>query len=346
MYESITVESIKTDILKRLKTNIDAREGSFANDMISAVAYEVWETYQSLNAIIPIAYIDETSGAYIDKRCEEYGITRKPGSKATAVLTITGTNNTVIPKGTIFMTAEGFQFVTDSEATISEGTAAVGVTAAVIGANYNVAAGTITLQKANLSGITSVTNSAAVGGTDIETDASLVSRFYDHLRSTATSGNIAHYRQWAMAVNGVGNAKVIPLFNGPGTVKVLIVGNDNRTPTDDVLAACEDYINERRPIGATVTVEKAPMLSISINAVVTTDGSTTKEQINDRFKAEMAEYFKSKSFSSYTLSYNRLVYMLLDTAGVKDFTTLTINGGTGNISIGETQVPVIEVVIQ
>jgi uncharacterized phage protein gp47/JayE len=342
MYEDLTVESIKSDIISRLSTDIDTREGSFANDMISAVAYEIWKAYQSLNAIIPIAFVDETSGEYIDKRCAEYGITRKAGTKATVTLTLTGTDGTVVEKGKIFLTPDGLQFETDESVTIANGTAAVTATAAEIGEEYNVAAGTITKQLVNINGLTAVTNNeAATGGTDVETDAALVKRLYEYLQNPATSGNVAHYRQWALEVDGVGAAKVYPLWNGPGTVKVLIVGNNNGPVDSTIVANCAAHIEENRPIGATVTVESAEGLPINVAATVVIDDTTTIDKVQTALETALDSYLQSIVFDKYTLVYNRIAYMLLDIDGVTDYTSLTINGGTSNIAIADNQVPVI-----
>ena len=344
MYESLTVESIKKDILSRMSTEINTSEGSYTNDMISAVAYEIWKYYQALDAIVPIAYVDETSGEYIDKRCAEYGISRKSGTKATAVLTIAGTDGTVIPKGKVFLTADGLQFEVDEDVTIVSGTASVPVTAAEIGDTYNVDAGTITAQFVNLAGIgiNSVTNeAAAAGGADAETDSALVARLYDYLQSTPVSGNSAHYRAWALSVEGVGDAKVTALWDGPGTVKVLI-GSTEKEPVDNaIVSACADYIEANRPIGAAVTVLSAEGLPVNISAAVAIDGTTTKDTVQAAFAAALKTYLQGLAFHSYTLLYNRIVYMLLSISGVTDYSSLTVNGGTTNLTIGSDQVPVI-----
>ncbi len=182
MYETITVESVKADILARLTTDIDTREGSFANDMISAAAYEIWNTYQKLAAVIPNAFVDETSGVFIDKRAAEYGIVRKAGTKAAVTLSFTGTDGTVIPAGKVFLTDDGLQFVTDEAVTITAGAASVAASAAENGDDYNVGAGEITQQLLSLPGLASVTNAAAAeGGTDAETDEALFGRL-DYFR--------------------------------------------------------------------------------------------------------------------------------------------------------------------
>lgn len=340
MFETVTVEEIKTDILSRIVSNLDTREGSFTNDMCSAVAYRIWETLQSLDAVVPIAYIDETSGDYIDKRCGEYGITRKVGQKARVTLQITGTAGTAVPAGKVFVTASGLAYVTDAAVTLVTGATDDAATAAEVGTAYDVAAGTITGQLENLVGITAVTNgAAAVGGTDPETDAALAARFYDMLQHPATSGNAAHYRQWALEVPGVGAAKVYPLWSGAGTVKVLICSSDKRPVDDTIVSACSAHIEANRPIGATVTVKSAEALTVSVSASVSIDAGTTKAAVQAAFVAALSAYLRGISFSKYTLVYNRIAALLQDVDGVQDYSGLTVNGGTANIPIGADQVP-------
>ena len=60
LFESYSVEDIKNDILSKI-TEMDTREGSFANTLISPVSYKIWEMLQSLNAVVTIAFVDETS---------------------------------------------------------------------------------------------------------------------------------------------------------------------------------------------------------------------------------------------------------------------------------------------
>ncbi len=346
MYEDLTGEEIKSEIIEQMTTDVDTREGSFANDMISAAAYEIWKVYQALDAIVPIAYVDETSGEYIDKRCAEYGIERKEGTKATAVLTLTGTSGTVVPVSKVFLASDSLEFISDEKVTIAEdGSATVTATATEIGAKYNVEAGTITKQFVNLSGLTSVTNKAATGGADAETDTSLVARLYEYLQKSATSGNANHYKQWALEVDGVGNAKITPLWNGAGTVKALIVGGDNEPVDETIVANCAAYIEENRPIGATVTVVSAEKLEINVEAIISMESSTTTEAVQEAFEAALKAYLSSIAFKTYTVVYNRIAWILLNIDGVIDYTSLTINEGTINITVDEDQVPVVGTVV-
>ena len=346
MYESLTVESIKADILSRITTDIDTREGSYTNDMVSTVAYEIWNVYQSLAALIPVAFVDETSGIYIGKRAEEYGITEKAGTKATVTLSFTGTDDTVVPAGKVFLTTDGLQFETDEAVTIADGAASVSATAEEVGTMYNVEAGDISLQLMSLYGLSTFTNEdAAEGGADTETDAALFGRLDYFRKNPATSGNTAHYMQWATAVEGVGSAKVIPLWDGAGTVKVLVVGDDNEPVDSAIVTACQEYIDSLRPIGADVTVLSATGLDIDIAATVVLDGTASLSEVQSAFETALNEYLQDIAFDKYTLVYNRIAYMLLDIDGVTDYTALTINNGTANITIDDDEVPVMGTVV-
>lgn len=340
MFESITPEVIKQRIFDAIQTDIDTSEGSYTDALVSPVALEFWKIYMTLNGLLPIVYPDETSGAYIDKKCAYYGIERKQGLKASVTLAVTGKNDATVPKGTVFLSPENLRFLTDTEAVIRDGTALIPATAAEPGAKYNVAAGQITKNLSALAGISAVTNpEPASGGTDAETDASLIKRLYARLQNAATSGNANHYKQWALEVNGVGAAKIKPLADGPGTVTVLIASAD-MGPVDSVtVAACAKHIEELRPIGAAVTVKTVSGLAIHVAATLSIDAGTTIAQVQSDFEAALTAYLRTLSFEQYTVPYTKIGYLLAGIDGVLDYANLTINGGTSYIAIEEEQVP-------
>lgn len=344
MFEDKTPESIKADILGDISL-ADTREGSYTNEIVSPVALEIWKLYDSLKALLPIVFVDETSGEYIDKMAARYGIVRKAGTKATALMLFAGTDGTIVPKGTVFLTADGLQFITDEVATIVAGVASVTATALEVGEFYNVSAGTITQQIVSISGLSTVTNEAATGGTDPESDASLVTRLYAYLQKPASSGNVYHYEQWALEVDGVGAVKVVPLWDGAGTVKVLIVG-PNKGPVDPTIVTnCAEHIEQYRPIGAEVTVISAEGAEINVTATVELESTTTKAIVQAELAKRLTEYLQAIAFDKYEVVYNRIAYMLLDIDGVVDYSILTVNGGTDNITIDADQVPVAGTVV-
>ena len=116
MFEDITPESIKAAILAEAGESLETREGSFLDSMAGPAALEIWKVYQAMNAVVSIAFVDESSGGYLDLEGAKYGITRKPGAKARCTMTLTGTAGATVPAGTVFVTPGGLEFaLTEAE---------------------------------------------------------------------------------------------------------------------------------------------------------------------------------------------------------------------------------------
>lgn len=357
MYETLTVEQIKTNILNRLTTGLQTREGSYTNDVISAAAAEIAECYHSLDALVPSFYLDETSGEYIDRQAAVVGIARKEGGASSCVIRFTGSDGASIPAGTPFYTEAGLAFDLDEEVTISAGSGVGRLTCQDVGLKGNIGPGEITQTLRNYSGIDSYANEAAAGGVDRESDGALLERLLARLRRVATSGNPYHYQQWADSVEGVGTSRVIAKWNGAGTVKVVLAGQDFGPAPEDVVTACGTYIESQRPVGAAVTVTAAQGVELAVTATVSIDGTTTKGKVQTAFQAALAAYLAGlvkTAFTRnldgelddvagqrYTVSYNRVSALLLSVPGVIDHTALTVAGGTANVSVPADGVPVL-----
>lgn len=335
-----TFDEILASIKARIPIDIDMSEGSFVDTLVRGAAFEIADSYFDQQALLPIAFVDETSGPYIDKRAAEYGIARKAGTKAHASVTFSGSDGVVVPAGTGVQTQDGLVFYTDSAVTVASGTVTADVTAAESGAEYNVDAGAIVLMQ-NSTGVAVSSSTAANGGTDDETDAALLSRLYALWQKPATSGNANQYEAWALEVDGIGGAKVWPAWNGGGTVKVVILDSNMEPPTSDKVSEVAAHIEEVRPICVDVTVVAATETELAIAAAVQIDSTTTKEVVQEKFTALVDAYCKSIAFASQTVVYNRIAYMLLSIDGVTDFTALTVNGGTENITLDDNAVPVL-----
>lgn len=340
LFEEMTPETIKAAIFGQLESGLDTREGSFTSDMAAPMALELWKLYQSLGALVPIVYVDETSGPYIDRKCQNYGIRRKEGTRAQVELTFAGIDGVTVPAGARFLTASGLGFATMEDAQIAGGRASAMAQAQAPGGAYNVAAGTITRQAVSRYGLQAVTNETpAQGGTDQEQDKALVGRLYDHLQKPASSGNVFHYEQWAKEVQGVGTVRVTPLWEGPGTVKVLIAGPDRRPVDETVVAACAAHLEEVRPIGAAVTVRSARGLPVDVAARLTLEPGAAKETVEAKFRESLEDYLGQLALRAREVTYHRVGYLLMDTPGVRDFSDLTLGGRGESVALEEDQVP-------
>lgn len=342
MYEDQTFETIMTRLLNSVPSEIDKSEGSFIYDALAPAAIELTQAYIQMDRVLQLGFVQTTYGQYLDYRAAENGLTRKEATKATGIITITGANGTTAPVGTLFSTGGGVPFQTTAEVSIGEaGQIDVAVEAVFAGTSGNVAAATITQIPVSIPGVTGVTNSNPTsGGTDEESDSAFLERLLEKVRLPSTSGNTAHYKQWAKEVAGVGDVKVFPIWNGPGTVKVVVIDVNKQPAIGDIVTDVTEYIEEVRPIGATVTVISATGVNIDVSATVTLTASAVLADVQTAFEAALLTYLKEIAFKQDYVSYAQIGSLLLDTLGIMDYDTLTINTGTGNISIGDTQVAV------
>lgn len=343
MYESVTAEELLGNMLEPLKGKFDTQEGSVAYTILSPVAFELANYFEGLVGMEDMAFVNENSGEYIDRRAAEFGIRRKGGTKAKAILTFTGASGSEIPSGAEIEDDFGHTFIVEKGGTIGEdGTGSAVAYAEEPGAGYNAPANTIQYFVNYLDGVDSVTNEeAAEGGADQESDEALLSRLNDFRQRPATSGNAASYRQWALQVDGVGAAKILPLEKGAGTVGVLLAGYDKQPVNDKIVEAAKAHIESLRPIGATVEVRSGEAATVNVSATVTTDGGKMLTDIQGDFAVVLGRYLAELAFMGEALKMNRIGAMLLDIDGVLDYTGLQLNGGGGNLELGAGRLPVV-----
>ena len=358
MYESNTPEVIKAAILAAINQSQgrSAMAGGFADGVAGPVSEEISKAYMSLDAVPAMLFVDEGSGAYIDLvGAQYYNITRRAGTRAYCDVRFTGEAGLVIGQGTRFLTAGGLGYALLEQVTLDSAGAGTGrLEAETVGSGYNVDAGSVSRMYVNLPGLASFVCGAAAGGTDEESDAALLARIRERVQRPATSGNGYQYRQWAMEVAGVGNAKVVELAKGAGTVGVTVVDGNYEAPTAELVGAVKDHIEAARPIGAAVTVAGAAALTLSASAQVTLLQGGTAGAVRDAFAAALEEYLHSlidakytpvyygpEEDAGYTVLYNRVLALLLTTPGVENYASLTLNGGTADVAVAADKIPVL-----
>lgn len=265
-YKDVTRETVLEAMLEPLKGTFDVQEGSVAYTIMAAAAYELSGYFEQLVGLEDMAFISENSGEYIEKRAAEYGLTRKQGTRAEVTLTFFGVKGAVVPEATAVEDSQGQAFITEAQLILDEsGTGQILAYAAEGGAAGNVGPGEICFLSSDVDGVGAVTNQeAASGGTDGETDQALLNRLNLFRRRPISAGNKAHYEQWALEVDDVGAAQVVPLENGPGTVGLYLAGYDGGPVSQEVLGRAAAHLEEVRPIGATVFVKSVEPILIAI----------------------------------------------------------------------------------
>lgn len=342
MYEAESQDTI----LKRLQQNTGSRvssyEGTFAYDVLASNSIEFAKQEVEREEMYKAAFAETASGDYLTLIAEDHGVTRKEATAAVGNVVVKG--NGTIPVGTLFQTESGISFTTTTTTTTAvKNEATIPVQCTEAGTVGNVVANTVTVIPMSIPGITSVTNPEPMtDGFDQESDDDLYERFHFHVTQPATSGNCNDYIEWASSIAGVGHVKVLPIWNGPGTVKVLVTDANGEPASPTLLNTVKAYIESVRPIGAEVTVVTPALFDLTINLTVTSGSGDA-----DYIKSMLNKYFVSRNFTGTTISYAKVGNMILTDAktGVDDYSGLLINDATGNISVTDDQIPHVKEVV-
>lgn len=336
---SKTYEEIKQRVLNNTDIDVDKREGSFLNNMASPLSYELAKFYIEQQDLVNMAFVRNGYFNYLDVKCEEYGIYRKQGVKATGEVIFTGENGTLISNGTVLF-IDDLYFVVLNDATIVENQAELVVEAFEVGKQYNLSANTRLTVTEPINGINDIyVKSNFENGTDVESDEDLRDRFFTTVKKSYTSGNASHYEMWTLEVDGVGDCNVYPLKNGNGTVEIVITNADMLGASSELIEKVKANIEKKRPIGANVTVVSATEKAINVSATVRLSRGYSQSEVETLFKDKLTQYLKEIAFKDTYVSTARLGNLLLDTTGVFDYADFKVNGAINNVELSDTDVP-------
>jgi len=345
MFEHMTFEVILQRMLDRVPQNLDKREGSIIYNALAPAAIELQNMYIELDWILNQSFADTTQREYLIKRCAERGIFPEKATKAI----LEGRFNIDIPIGSRF-SLDNLNY--RAIAKISDGVFQMECeTPGEIG---NQKLGTL-IPIDYIDGLTTAELTAVlIPGEDEEDTESLRERYFNSLESQSFGGNIADYKEKTKQLPGVGGVKVYPVWNGGGTVKLVIIDSTYNVPSstliDAVQTAVDPIQNQGKgvgfaPIGHVVTVEGVSVTTININTNITYQEGWTWADIKPYVHKAIDDYFFELA-SSWENENNLIVRIsqietrILNIAGVVDIENTTINGQAQNFVLGADNIPV------
>lgn len=344
MYRS--EEQIKQDMLNNVKNTVDKTQNSLVHDALSPAAIEFALMYMELEEVANKLDVENLEGEELERFIyQRTGIKRKPATKATTVVIVSGQEGAKISKGDL-VGADTVNFISLEDKTVGpNGQITVLVECEKVGTVGNVPAGVIKYFPVSIAGLVDVYNLEAVtNGYDAESDDELRERYYEKLQRPAKAGNKYHYEQWAKEVVGVGGVRVVPRWNGPLTVKVVIIDSNGQPASQELIDNVFNHIESERPFGANVTVVSANPVTVDISATLILAEGYTELQVKEKISKNISEYLKSIAFKTSYISYAKIGSIILETEGVIDYSNLKVNGGMANISIGNEEVAIMGVI--
>lgn len=346
MFEDMTYEVLNQRMIQRVTDyfpDVDIREGSIVFQSIAAAAMELSLVYEALDTVLNESFVGTASREYLLQACEQIGIDIAEFD-ATNGLFSTNFSETV-PLGSKWNSGmynytiyeqigsenDQFQYSAYCDTPGSGPNYGVGVLTPVDYVNG-------TYEVAELTG-------CIIPGEDESTDEEIRAVYSTHISSLGSDGNIAQYEEWCEETTGVGNYKIVPLWDGPNTVKVLILDADNNVASQDLVNTMQEYLDPNisgmgdgvAPIGAIVTVGTAREKEIDITANVSLkEGYTSTIDID----TAIGEYLQEIAFKRDNVPYMSIGSAIISAECVDFVTDLTVNGGTDDVQLSTEEIPV------
>lgn len=347
---------IKDRMLGRVSDEWRKEPGDFIHDAVAPSPLEVKQLQVSQDEVLKQSFAQYAEGEYLDLKAGEVGLTREAATPNKRTLNVTADAGVNIPAGHIISSvvldgnSNPLEYTVDAAVNFAaNGTQAVAITCKTNGVIGNLATGSSFILLPPLPGISTIVDQGTdTLGKDTETDQALYDRYDFKIKNPDTGGNKNDYVRWAKEVAGVGSAKTIPIWNGNGTVKVVITDTADQAASAAVVTAAQTYLDPgiaglgdgKAPCGAAVTAISATALTIDIVASVTYDAGYDPAVVKADYETQVTDYLKTLVFTGNSVSYNQLSALLTFTKGVSSFTGLTVNAGTIDIAVGAEQVAV------
>lgn len=363
MFADYTYERLLEDVLNNAPEGIDTRQGSIFYDAVSGILIKVAKLYTDLDLIVEMTTIATAVGEALDTRAGEYGVQRLPATRAKYRVTFEGVTPQI-----------GERFYTDGQYFVLKEDTAAGVMyleAEIAGESGNaVYENTPAVPVNNIDGLEAATFGGLYeSGSDPEEDESLRTRVQEKIAGPAENGNKQHYKTWCESREGVGRARIFPLWNGPNTVKGVLIDSAGKPCSASKVAEVQTYIDPATKgytatvggktyvvgdglgegvanLGAHFTATAAAELTVNVTFEAELASGATKDAAAQEAQEAIEAYLKDLVLTTVeatdiVVRVSAIGAILSGLQNILDYSNLMLNGEAVNIIPGEDDVPVV-----
>lgn len=171
-----------------------------------------------------------------------------------------------------------------------------------------------------------------------EGDDELRARTLHLIRNQASSGNESHYLSW---VKSFADVKAVHLEKGENGKVGIYVITDNGD--EGLISHIADYIEENRPIGAEVTVERASQRVLNMSVDVSFLSGYNAEAVKPYIQSIVEEHYRQfeRADAPAYISNSLIRNMIAGLEGIRDVISLTIDGTGKSFTLEYGQYPVM-----
>lgn len=248
-----------------------------------------------------------------------FGLAKTSATYAVGVVTITGTDTTIIPAGTILVRSDGEEYETAAEVTITGGEIDATVTALEAGELGSLTVGVVLTFQSPIAGADSEAevDSVTSDGTDEEATDDLRVRLLARMAEAPHGGTEADHVAWAKEVSGTTRAWADPGGLGPGTVVVRFARDGDASPIPDAgeVAVMQAYLDTKVPAYATVTAHAPTAAALALTVEITPDTAALQAVV----EAELADLLLREGEPGGTILLSAIRTAIGNAPGITDY---------------------------
>lgn len=347
MYEDRTYSKILEDARRDIGDEVIKSEGSLVHNALSALAYEIEKLYIQLDYVVEQSHAKTADLAHLEMIAADRAITRKKATNAY----VKGIFNVVVPIGSRF-SLKGYNYVVTE--VINESLHEYTLMVEETGAGANTLRGDL-IPINFVDGLeTAKITELLVAGDNEESRESLYKRYIQSFTSQSFAGNIAAYKEKLESYQGVEGAKIYPVWNGPGTVKAVLISSEYVAVSSYLIERIKkDAVPEKGagygwvPIGHDLTIESVKEITIDVKTRITYAAGYSNATLLDSIKAKVQGYLKNiaKNWkerdenTGLTVYISRLESAILDVQGVLDVSSTSLNSSGSNFILKTNEIP-------
>ena len=349
MYEDQTYEAILDRTLARVSTDVDKREGSLVMNAVAPTSAEHANIYILLDSAIRNGYIATANiREFIVYRCKERGIIPFEATKAI----LKGKFNMKIPINSRFSHDE-LNYITLKFIEEKENFFYYQMECETFGEIGNKSFGELNSIDFFNKDLEGELVELLIPAEDEESDESLKQRYNNSFKSEAYNWNKQDYKEKTKAIGGGGGCIVKSVWNGGGTVKLLIVDSEYNKATSTLTEKIENILdpepkgegNGMVPVGHTVTVVTPDTATLQIRVKITFqagyDWNNKKALITKALQDYFLELRKSWEDGNLVVRVSQIENRILNIEGVLDVADTSINGVADNYTLQNDQLPIL-----
>ncbi len=339
MFEGYTYETVLSRMLGRLPPTLDRREGSFLYAALAPAAWELSEAYANLERALSDGFAATATRESLILLGRERGIA--PLGATAAVLEVRfSPEHASVPLGVKCEVGEYHYIVTEYRGDT------YALTCMTKGEDGNIPSGRVRLLDL-IDGVEygEVVRILTPGADEEETEA-FRARYFETLTAQAFGGNRADYTERIGKIPGVGSVKILPAWNGEGTVKAVITDEVGLMPDEAFLASVQAEVDGFAPIGHVVTVSAVTPIRFDITATLELEPGADRDTVVTAVMDALVDRFSLMQTAWHNeeetvVRMSKLHACILNCSGVAGVTDLRVNGGTDNITLTAEQMPVL-----